>query len=75
MNLIFLVLAFLIADMMFLFIIYKSSGWGISCKRDEALEIISKLPKDTTIRFMISGDLYEPDRDSPGGDLRNNISE
>lgn len=59
MNLIFLVLALLIADALFLFIIYKCAGWGIYLRRDEAIRLLIDLPERTYVRMMIGGDFYD----------------
>ena len=74
------VLALIIALTMILFVIYKSRFYGINsyvCRKSEIKTLLRSVPDDCIIEIWIGRNVYGNRRNpnSPGGDLRNNISE
>lgn len=75
MNIVFALTALLLANMMFLLVIYKSTRVNLTCSSDELRQILSRLDDGRDIYISIGSDLLERERDTRRRDLRNNISE
>ena len=75
MNIIFAIAALLLADLMFLLVVYKSTRVNLTCTSDELLQILSRLDDGRAIHISIGSDLLERERNPRGRDLRNNIPE
>jgi len=75
MNIIFALVALLLANLMFLLVIYKSTGVNLTCTCDELRQILSRIDDGRTIHISIGSDLLERERNTRRRDLRNNISE
>lgn len=74
------ILALIIALMMIAFVIYKGSFYPdryYVCKKSELKFLTDTLPDDCIIHIWIGRNIYDEfgDRNSPGRNLRNNISE